>query len=84
LIAKRELVKRQALDHTKMDLLMRSLDIPRYVAVGILETLLHLTAREAPCGESAGCRMNASPSALTGAGRGTGRGSKSRPGWWRV
>jgi len=44
-------VKRQALDHTKMDLLMEKLSVPRYAAVGILESLWHLTAREAPRGD---------------------------------
>src|SRR4051794_3455837 len=44
-------MKRQALDHTKMDLLMRKLKIRRYHAVGILESLWHLTAREAPRGD---------------------------------
>jgi hypothetical protein len=34
-----------------MDLLMRYLKVPRYVAVGILESLWHLTAREAPRGD---------------------------------
>jgi hypothetical protein len=44
-------MKRHALNHTKMDLLMRYLDVPRYVAVGILESLWHLTSKEAPCGD---------------------------------
>lgn len=44
-------MKRQALNHTKMDLLMSHLRIPRYAAVGILESLWHLTAREAPRGD---------------------------------
>jgi hypothetical protein len=44
-------MKRQALDHTKMDLLMRKLKIRRCMAVGILESLWHLTAREAPRGD---------------------------------
>lgn len=44
-------MKRQALDHTKMDLLMRKLKIRRFMAVGILESLWHLTAREAPRGD---------------------------------
>ena len=44
-------MKRQALDHTKMDLLMRRLNLPRYAAVGIMESLWHLTAKEAPRGD---------------------------------
>jgi|GEM_PF-5871590 len=44
-------MKRQALDHTKMDMLMRKLKIRRCMAVGILESLWHLTAREAPRGD---------------------------------
>ena len=44
-------MKRQALDHTKMDLLMRKLNLPRWGAVGILESLWHLTAKEAPRGD---------------------------------
>lgn len=44
-------MKRQALDHTKMDLLMRKLSLPRWGCVGILESIWHLTAREAPRGD---------------------------------
>ena len=44
-------MKRQAIDHTKMDLLMRKLNLPRWGAVGILESLWHLTAKEAPRGD---------------------------------
>jgi len=44
-------MKRQALHHTKLDSLMCLLKIPRWGAVGILESLWHLTAREAPTGD---------------------------------
>jgi hypothetical protein len=41
---------RQALGCTKMKRLCRNLGIPSYAAVGILESLWHLTARETPQG----------------------------------
>jgi len=44
-------MKRQAFHHTKMDELMRLLDLPRWGAVGVLESLWALTAREAPRGD---------------------------------
>lgn len=44
-------MKRQAMHHTKLDDLMRFLKLPRWGAVGILESLWHLAAREAPRGD---------------------------------
>lgn len=44
-------MKRTALQHTKMKRLMRALDVPLYVAVGIMESLWNLTARETPTGQ---------------------------------
>lgn len=44
-------MKRSALHHTKTDALMAELRLPRYAVVGILESLWHLTAREAPRGD---------------------------------
>lgn len=38
------------MQHTKLKRLVRALKIPQYAAVGILESLWHLTAREAPEG----------------------------------
>jgi hypothetical protein len=43
-------MKRTAMQHTKLKRLMRALNCPQYVAVGILESLWHLTARETPIG----------------------------------
>ena len=43
-------MKRSALAHTKLRRLVRALGVPTYAAVGILEMLWHLTAREAPQG----------------------------------
>lgn len=43
-------MKRTAMDHTKTQRLMRKLSLPRYAVVGILESLWHLAAREAPAG----------------------------------
>lgn len=43
-------MKRTAMDHSKMKRLVRLLHLPRYAIVGILESLWHLTAREAPRG----------------------------------
>ena len=43
-------MKRTAMQHTKMRRLMRALDVPMYVAVGVLESIWHLTAREAVWG----------------------------------
>jgi hypothetical protein len=44
-------VKREAINHTKMKRLCRRLDIPLYQAVGLLESIWHLTGREAPRGD---------------------------------
>lgn len=43
-------LKRTAWGCTKIKRLMRALDVPQYVAVGILESLWNLTARETPAG----------------------------------
>ena len=43
-------MKREAMGNTKMKKLCRRLGIKQYIAVGILESLWHLTAREAPQG----------------------------------
>lgn len=43
-------MKRDAPNNSKMKRVCRVLDIPAYQAVGILELLWHLTAREAPRG----------------------------------
>ena len=43
-------MKRTAMNHTKMKRLIRVLKIQQYAVVGILESLWHLTAREAPEG----------------------------------
>ena len=43
-------MKRTAMQHTKLKRLVRTLNVPQYAAVGILESLWHLTAREAPGG----------------------------------
>ena len=45
------LMKRGTPEHIKTDRLMRILAIPRWQAVGILESLWHITARYAPCGD---------------------------------
>ena len=39
-------MKREALTHTKMHRLCRRLGLPLWQAVGLLESLFHLTARE--------------------------------------
>jgi hypothetical protein len=44
-------VKRSAYGHTKLKKLMRRLAMPEYAVIGVLETLWHLTAREAPRGD---------------------------------
>ena len=44
-------LKREAIDHTKLKRLCRRLKIPVYVAVGILETLWHVTAKQTPRGD---------------------------------
>lgn len=44
-------MKRSAVFHTKTTKLCRSLKVRRYVAIGILESLWQLTAREAPLGD---------------------------------
>jgi hypothetical protein len=43
-------MKRQAIGHTKMKRLCRRLGIPQWQAVGLLESIWHLTAKEAPRG----------------------------------
>lgn len=44
-------LKREALNHTKMKRLCRKLDLPLWKAVGLLETLWHLTAKQAIRGD---------------------------------
>lgn len=44
-------MKRTALTHTKMKRLSRMLDIPQWGAVGIMESLWNLTAKETPTGQ---------------------------------
>ena len=44
-------MKREALQHTKIKRLCRRMNIPLWQAVGLLETLWHVTARETPCGD---------------------------------
>ena len=44
-------MKREAVSHTKMKRLCRRLDIPTWQAVGLLESIWLLTAREAPRGD---------------------------------
>ena len=44
-------VKRGTMDHPKVNALMRTLDIPRYAAVGLLESIWHFTAEYAPSGD---------------------------------
>jgi hypothetical protein len=44
-------MKREAISHTKMKRLCRRLDIPLWQGVGLLESIWHLTAREAPRGD---------------------------------
>jgi len=43
-------MKRGTVEHPKMTLLARKLNIERYAAVGILESLWNATARHHPCG----------------------------------
>ncbi len=43
-------MKREAVNHTKMDRLMRRLKVPRYAACGLMEMLWIFTARECPTG----------------------------------
>ena len=45
------MAKRGMPEHSKIRRLMRTLDIPKYSAVGLLECLWHLTAKEAPSGD---------------------------------
>src|SRR6185369_16930326 len=54
--------KREALDHTKMKRLCRRLNIPLYQAVGILETLWQITAKQALVVTSESSRMRTSRS----------------------
>jgi hypothetical protein len=44
-------MKREALSHTKMKRLCRNMNVPLWQAVGLVESLLHLTARESPRGD---------------------------------
>jgi hypothetical protein len=44
-------LKREALTHTKLKRLCRRLNIPTWQGVGLLESIWHLTAREAPRGD---------------------------------
>jgi hypothetical protein len=44
-------MKREALTHTKMKRLCRSLDIQLYAAVGIMESIWNLAAKESPQGD---------------------------------
>lgn len=44
-------MKREAITHTKMKRLCRGLDMPLWQAVGLMESIWHLTAREAPRGD---------------------------------
>ncbi len=43
-------MKREAIAHTKMKRLCRRLNLPLWQAVGLMESIWHLTAREAPQG----------------------------------
>lgn len=45
------MAKREVIGHTKLKKLCRALRIPPYAAVGLLECLWHLTAKEAPRGD---------------------------------
>src|ERR1019366_8326685 len=44
-------MKREAITHTKLKRLCRRLDLPVWQAVGLLEMLWHVTARETPRGD---------------------------------
>ncbi len=44
-------MKREALEHTKLKRLRRRLNLPKWQAVGLLETLWHLTAKQTPRGD---------------------------------
>lgn len=44
-------MKREAIVHSKMRRLCRRLNIPQWQAVGVLESIWHLTGREAPRGD---------------------------------
>ncbi len=44
-------MKREAIGHTKMKRLCRRLDLPLWQAIGLLESIWQLTAREAPRGD---------------------------------
>lgn len=44
-------MKRAAADHPKLQRLQKALGLPRYVAIGLLETLWHFCARYAPQGD---------------------------------
>lgn len=44
-------MKRSGFDHPKIGRLSKLLEVPRYVAVGIVESLWHLTAKHAPAGD---------------------------------
>lgn len=45
------MAKREVIGHTKLKRLCRTLKVPSYAAVGILESLWHLVARETPRGD---------------------------------
>ncbi len=44
-------MKREAVSHTKMKRICRKLNLPLWQGVGLLESIWHLTAREAPRGD---------------------------------
>jgi len=44
-------MKRGTIEHVKMDRLAKCLKVPRYAAVGILESFWHMTATKAPSGD---------------------------------
>ncbi|MGA7887628.1 MAG: hypothetical protein WCA44_17980 [Acidobacteriaceae bacterium] len=69
-------MKRSGFYHTKVRLLARQMEIPHYAAVGILESLWHLCARETPAGNigklsneaiALGIDWRGEPEALVGA-----------------
>ena len=44
-------MKREAIAHTKMKRLCRRMDLPLWQAMGLLEAIWHLAARETPRGD---------------------------------
>lgn len=44
-------MKRSAFGHTKLKKLSQALQLEDWGAIGVLESLWHLTARQAPCGD---------------------------------